>query len=218
MQVVRAQRGVLAGAFALLRALAAAGGSARLGAVARAAGLPRSTAHRLLTQLIDEGAVERRGEEYALGTGLHRLASGWEPWPGLREAAAVHLEHLARAGLGAALIHSTADEAVVIEQRKAQGPAGGLDPSAHSHLLLGGLAGRRRALAHGEPDPRHACVAAAVPGGPSSGLVALAVLASRRAPVARLTGPVSRIATALAPPSQPSTSHSAPAITGDARA
>lgn len=90
----RTGRGVLEGAFALLEALERAG-EAGLTALAVESGLPKSSAHRLLDQLIDLGAVERSGGDYRMGARVFRLGRGWQPHPGLLAAATVPVRRLA---------------------------------------------------------------------------------------------------------------------------
>lgn len=79
-------RGVLEGAFALLETLEEAG-EAGLTALAAGSGLPKSSAHRLLDQLIALGAVERSGGVYRMGARVFRLGRTWQPYPGLLAAA-----------------------------------------------------------------------------------------------------------------------------------
>ncbi|MFI9383481.1 IclR family transcriptional regulator [Kutzneria sp. NPDC052558] len=49
--------------------------------VARETGLPRSTAHRLLTELESHGAVRRQGDGYRLGAAITRLVTDEEDEP-----------------------------------------------------------------------------------------------------------------------------------------
>lgn len=81
-----AGRSVLEGAFALLEAVEQAG-EAGLTALAVESGLPKSSAHRLLEQLIALGAVERSGGVYRMGARVFRLGRTWQPYPGLLAAA-----------------------------------------------------------------------------------------------------------------------------------
>jgi DNA-binding IclR family transcriptional regulator len=64
---------VLAGAFALLAVLADAEAELGLTEAARRAGLPKSTAHRLLEQLCGIGAAEHRRRGYGVGPLVGRL-------------------------------------------------------------------------------------------------------------------------------------------------
>lgn len=94
MPVESAGRGVLEGAFALLEALQRAG-EAGLTALAAESGLPKSSAHRLLDQLISLGAVERSDAAYRMGARVFRLGRSWQPHPGLLAAATVPVRRLA---------------------------------------------------------------------------------------------------------------------------
>jgi IclR family acetate operon transcriptional repressor len=69
-------RSVLAGAFALLEVLADAEAELGLTEVARRAGLPKSTAHRLLEQLCGMDAAEHRIRGYGVGPMFGRLCEG----------------------------------------------------------------------------------------------------------------------------------------------
>ncbi|MGH4029247.1 IclR family transcriptional regulator [Actinomycetota bacterium Odt1-20B] len=89
-------RGVLEGAFALLDALEETE-EAGLSALATAAGLPKTTAYRLLEQLAELGAVEHRDCRYRVGPRVFRLGQGWQPHPRLRPAAAGPMRRLAAA-------------------------------------------------------------------------------------------------------------------------
>ncbi|MDC2959900.1 IclR family transcriptional regulator [Streptomyces gilvifuscus] len=91
-----AGRGVLEGAFALLDALHHRE-DAGVTTLASACGLPKTTAYRLLDQLVELGAVERSAGRYRIGPGMFRLGQGWQPYPGLREAAQRPLRRLAAA-------------------------------------------------------------------------------------------------------------------------
>ncbi|MFF7475028.1 helix-turn-helix domain-containing protein [Streptomyces sp. NPDC008092] len=97
-----AGRSVLEGAFGLLEAVERAGeaGPTRLAAEC---GLPKSTAHRLLEQLAELGAVERHGGNYRMGPQMFRLGHRWQPYPGLRSVAPQPMRGLAEltgAGVG----------------------------------------------------------------------------------------------------------------------
>ncbi|WP_448321774.1 helix-turn-helix domain-containing protein [Streptomyces sp. CO7] len=97
-------RGVLEGAFALLEALRQHGDEAGVSELAVACAVPKSTAHRLLEQLIALGAVERRGARYRLGAQLYRLGQAWQPHPGLRMAGRLPLHRLRAATGGSAVL------------------------------------------------------------------------------------------------------------------
>ncbi|MFD6161346.1 IclR family transcriptional regulator [Nocardia sp. NPDC060256] len=89
-------RGVLEGAFALLEALAH-GDELGLTQLATTAGLPKATAYRLLSQLVVEGAVQRRGGRYQIGPRVFRLGQTWQPARMLRAASARPLGQLTAA-------------------------------------------------------------------------------------------------------------------------
>ncbi|MDF9817009.1 IclR family acetate operon transcriptional repressor [Streptomyces sp. SPB162] len=78
-------RGVLQGAFGLLSAVDRAG-EAGLTRLASECGLPKTTAYRLLEQLVALNAVERCGGGYRMGPRMFRLGQEWQPHPGLRAA------------------------------------------------------------------------------------------------------------------------------------
>jgi len=89
-------RGVLEGAFELLNVLSYLPSGAGLSELARDAGLPKATTHRLLDQLIGLGAVQRDGQRYYIGSALARLGRSWQPDPALRRAALAPSRTLAR--------------------------------------------------------------------------------------------------------------------------
>ncbi|MEU3461060.1 helix-turn-helix domain-containing protein [Streptomyces sp. NPDC006733] len=78
-------RGVLQGAFGLLGAVDRAG-EAGLTRLAAECGLPKTTAYRLLEQLVALNAVERCRGGYRMGPRMFRLGQEWQPHPGLRAA------------------------------------------------------------------------------------------------------------------------------------
>jgi IclR family pca regulon transcriptional regulator len=70
--------GAVARVFAILRVLRQEGAAAPLTAIANEAGIPASTAHALLTQLLDEGAVVLdRNKQYQLGPALFYVGSAY---------------------------------------------------------------------------------------------------------------------------------------------
>jgi len=91
-----AGRSVLEGAFALLNALHQEE-HAGVTSLASACGLPKTTAYRLLDQLVELGAVERSAGHYRIGGGMFRLGHGWQPHPGLRSAVQRPMRRLAAA-------------------------------------------------------------------------------------------------------------------------
>ncbi|MGW2231386.1 IclR family transcriptional regulator [Streptomyces formicae] len=87
-------RGVLEGAFALLEAIERTE-EAGLTALTAESGLPKTTVHRLLEQMVDLGVVEQRGTRYRMGPRVFRLGQGWQPHPRLRVAAHAPMRRLA---------------------------------------------------------------------------------------------------------------------------
>ena len=81
-------RRVLEGAFGLLEVVELAG-EAGLTCLAAESGLPKTTAYRLLEQLVELGAVERCSGGYRMGPRMFQLGQGWQPhaglWPAARE-------------------------------------------------------------------------------------------------------------------------------------
>jgi DNA-binding IclR family transcriptional regulator len=78
-------RGVLDGAFRLLRALPRADRHHQLSDLARLTGIPRSSVYRLMAQLHAAGAVERPRGQYVVAQSLSDFARNAEPVAGLRE-------------------------------------------------------------------------------------------------------------------------------------
>ncbi|MER5886747.1 helix-turn-helix domain-containing protein [Streptomyces sp. NPDC001941] len=102
-------RGVLEGAFALLDALRLSGDEAGVTQLAHTCGVPKASVHRLLDQLVELGAVERKGTRYRIGPQLYRLGQTWDPHPGLRAAARVPIQRL-RLGTGASVVVTVLSE------------------------------------------------------------------------------------------------------------
>ncbi|BDB45506.1 hypothetical protein Mkiyose1088_51600 [Mycobacterium kiyosense] len=88
-------RGVLAGAFTLLEALAQADDGLGLTALARVSGLAKTSAHRLAEQLVELGAAQRVGQRYYVGPRLGRIGQHWQPDPELRKIAHAPVHDLA---------------------------------------------------------------------------------------------------------------------------
>ncbi|MGW1990238.1 IclR family transcriptional regulator [Embleya sp. NPDC001921] len=66
-----------------------------LAQIVRRSGLPKSTAHRVLTMLLEVGAVEQHSDGYRMGLRMFSLGA-LPPEVALRDAALVHLEELHR--------------------------------------------------------------------------------------------------------------------------
>jgi IclR family acetate operon transcriptional repressor len=95
-------RGVVDGAFRVLRALPEVGREHQVARLARVTELPRPTVHRLLGQLRESGAVEWANGHWTLSASLLGLAQRVEPLAGLRESAAKVIQRL-REQTGAAV-------------------------------------------------------------------------------------------------------------------
>ena len=67
-----------------------------LARISRRAGLPRSSAHRILQRLVELGWVERRGFEYALGIRMFELGSQVVRRDGVHQAALPYMHALHR--------------------------------------------------------------------------------------------------------------------------
>ncbi|MGW7542558.1 IclR family transcriptional regulator [Streptomyces sp. NPDC054770] len=109
--------------FGLLDIVGTASRPLTLSEIARSAGLPVSTAHRLLSELLRCDALVRTASgRYQLGEHIWRLGAA-APWEReLRRAAAVHLHALARnAGAGVALAALSGDRLVCLDTIAAPG-------------------------------------------------------------------------------------------------
>jgi DNA-binding IclR family transcriptional regulator len=101
-------RGVLEGAFRLLRALPDAGRGHQIRELARITGVPRPSVYRLLAQLRAVGAVERPRDHYVLAQSFVEIARRTEPTPGLRwHAGGVMRALRARTGATVSLVIPT---------------------------------------------------------------------------------------------------------------
>ena len=99
---VHAGRGVLDGAFRLLKALPEADNSHQLADLARLTGIPRASVYRLMTQLQEVGAVERPHGHYVITQLLADIARRAEPITGLRKLA-LDVMHALRSRTGATI-------------------------------------------------------------------------------------------------------------------
>ena len=79
---------------AILDALAEDGTTMGLSALARSSGVPKATVHRICTDLVTWGVVERSGDAYRLGARLFELGSRVPSRRVLRELALPYLEEL----------------------------------------------------------------------------------------------------------------------------
>jgi len=175
-----APRAVVGGAFALLLCLRGIQ-SARVSELQRGTGLPRTTVHRLLSQLEQVGAVERSSGRWRLGPTMVELGAGVPADPRLRSVARRPLMDLANAtGATVGLSVEMAGEGMIIDVLPGKRPvplqpetgmthdrarlaAIGIDPSklaslrAHEQAHRGDL---RPVLDVGGIHPELSCVAA----------------------------------------------------------
>lgn len=108
-------RAVIGGAFALLMSLSRLG-SARVSELQRDSGLPRTTVHRLLSQLERVGAAERSSGRWRLGPAIVALGAAVPAQPGLRAVARRPMMDLATAtGAIVGLSVEMAGEGMVID-------------------------------------------------------------------------------------------------------
>ncbi len=89
-----ASRSVLGRAFSILDACAEAEDDLTLGEIASACGLPKSSTHRIVGQLLAWGGLERRGDAFRLGGHMFVLGSRAPHARRLRERALPFLEEL----------------------------------------------------------------------------------------------------------------------------
>jgi len=130
--------------FSLLDIVGTAPQPLTLSEIARSAGLPVSTAHRLLSELLECDALVRTASgRYELGEHIWRLGAA-APWEReLRRASAVHLHTLARnAGAGVALAALSGDRLVCLDSIAAPGTALVLAASGDELPLTATSAGR----------------------------------------------------------------------------
>jgi DNA-binding IclR family transcriptional regulator len=84
---------ILGKAFAILGTFSQGPRMLSLSQISRLSGIPKSTTHRVLTMLVELGAVERSGTEYRIGDVMFSYGSH-SPEAALRGAALPHLESL----------------------------------------------------------------------------------------------------------------------------
>jgi DNA-binding IclR family transcriptional regulator len=98
--------------------------------VALASGLPRSTAHRLLTTLVERGFVEHVASKYRVGGRFFELSeySRRSCYGDLRDLAADHLEQLFEA-TGATVLLGVLDGRDLLYVEKINGPGGCRHPA-----------------------------------------------------------------------------------------
>lgn len=107
-------RTVLEGAFAVLEVIRDTPGVIGLTRLSTASGLPKTTVHRLLDQLIGLGAVERVPGGYRIGPLIFQLGQGWQPYPRMREAVNPALRGLAMATSTSVVLATARQDRILI--------------------------------------------------------------------------------------------------------
>lgn len=112
--------------------------SLTLAEIARRAGLPRSSAHRILQRLVELGWVDREGFEYGLGLRMFELGAQVAPQRRLREMAAPVLTALhLRTGLTAHLSILAGPDVLHLERfGPPPGPGAGWSVGARQAVAL----------------------------------------------------------------------------------
>jgi IclR family transcriptional regulator, acetate operon repressor len=207
----REPRGVVDGAFRVLRALPEVGRERQVARLAQLTELPRPTVHRLLGQLCQSGVVAWADGHWVLSASLIGLAQKVEPLAGLRETASEVIRRLREetgafvslvvpsGGSFVALEAIPGRDALPIDTRSgAQMPA---STAAGMVLAPGAMpAARRRPFGAAVDDQDMfegmTCYAVPVclPGGRQ---VALQIATAAQRPAERLAAPVHRAAVAL---------------------
>ncbi|MER5435725.1 helix-turn-helix domain-containing protein [Streptomyces sp. NPDC002588] len=121
---------MLDGAFRLLGAVKRAG-EAGLTTLASESGLPKTTAYRLLEQLVELGAVERCSAGYHMGPRTFQLGQGWQPHRRLWSAAREPVRRLVGA-TGATVGINVLRDGQTLVVASVPGQAGALTPPQNS--------------------------------------------------------------------------------------
>jgi IclR family acetate operon transcriptional repressor len=183
VQDVGGARGVLGGAFRLMWTLRRADGPIGLTAVAQRSGVPKSTAHRLLSQLVQVDAVEHDRGRYRIGGSMFELGAGWQPASEVRRAAVAVLPQLGKQTRGSLMLAVPRGDRLVVVAGRA-GEADGAIPMPNRFGVslpwdtAAGQAARHGTVAFDREDvaPGVSCVAAPVLGPNNAVIAALAVI------------------------------------------
>ena len=164
-------RGVLGGAFRLMWTLRRADGPIGLTAVAERSGVPKSTAHRLLSQLVQVEAVEHERGRYRIGGSMFELGVGWQPATELRRAAVAVLPRLGEQTRGSLMLAvPRGDRLVVVAGRAGEADSAMRMPNRFGAIVpwntAAGQAAERGEVVFDHEDvvPGVSCVAAPVYG------------------------------------------------------
>ncbi|MFH8977934.1 helix-turn-helix domain-containing protein [Streptomyces sp. NPDC017890] len=129
MSVGNSSRSMLARGLGVLRAFRPSEPELPLSEIARRADMPKATAHRITTELVKEGMLERGEKGLRLGMGLFMLGARVPRQLMLRDIALPHAQHLQRLTHGSAFIFiadpTGADPVLVDAVRHTHGPGGG---------------------------------------------------------------------------------------------
>jgi len=176
-------RGVLGGAFRLMWTLRRADGPMGLTAVAQRSGVPKSTAHRLLSQLVQVEAVEHDRGRYRIGGSMFELGAGWQPASELRRAATAVLPRVGEQTRGSLMLAvPRGDRLVVIAGRAGEADAKIPMPNRFGVIVpwhtAAGRAAERGELAFDREEvvPGVSCVAAPVYGPNNEVIASLSVV------------------------------------------
>ncbi|MFI5934028.1 helix-turn-helix domain-containing protein [Actinoplanes sp. NPDC051494] len=204
-------RGVVDGAFRVLRALPETGRERQVARLSELTGLPRPTVHRLLGQLRESAAVEWVNGQWSLSPSLLGLAQRVEPLAGLRAAAATVIGRLReQTGAAVSLVVPSEGAFVALEMVPGRDPlpidarSGAHMPASTAAAMVldpaAATAERRRPFGAAIDDedvfPGLTCYAVPV-GLPGGRRASLQVATAARRPADRLAAPVHRAAVAL---------------------
>jgi DNA-binding IclR family transcriptional regulator len=183
LQETERGRGVLGGAFRLMWTLRQADGPIGLTAVAQRSGVPKSTAHRLLSQLVQVDAVEHDRGRYRIGGSMFELGAGWQPASEIRRAAVAVLPQLGMQTRGSLMLAvPRGDRLVVVAGRAGEADQAIPMPNRFGTTVpwytAAGQAAERGALAFDREGvvPGVSCAAAPVLGPDNAVIASLSVI------------------------------------------
>ncbi|WP_329294554.1 helix-turn-helix domain-containing protein [Streptomyces sp. NBC_01455] len=192
--------GVVHSAFALVRALREAPGPLGATDLASAVGIPKTTAHRVLEQMAQEGIVTRRDHKWAIAPGFGELMRAGERPSPLKVVARPRLNALAQATGASVVLHNVSD-GVVDTVYCAYGPLlAPLVPAAEQRLAaVHPAASLWRALASGQVAAEYqevhpGCICIAAPAAlPSGGTVVASLARPENREVESLKRPLEKV-------------------------
>ncbi|MFF4899760.1 helix-turn-helix domain-containing protein [Streptomyces sp. NPDC001068] len=197
--------GVVHSAFALVRALSEAPGPLGVTELASVAGIPKTTAHRLLEQMAEERIVARHDHRWAIAPGFGELVrAGRRPSP-LAAAARPRLDAVVRGTGASVFLHRMADgvlDTVYCGHGALLAP---LMPAPDQRLaaahpaasLWRALAAGQVAAEYDEVRPGCICIAAPAPL-PSGGTIVASLARPADREVESLKRPLERIVSLIA--------------------